>query len=249
MKKIKMTARERILLNIAIETSGSWSNRMMEVGNGFSIRTSYWQPAPQFLPELICDIIDMPLVEGDIIKCETNRSHEFAISVLIGIKYEPNIGTYYLCRKIGGKEVCKIFNEQISVLRFMPKNLLYEDKEYDIYNKVLKAFAFSYNKNANIFKKFGGIKIEGDKLTVWSRAHAFIYEKNIEDKKLYAKPKKFTFKWNSKTTIKSIVEHMSKNGFEDKFEYDEQEPAMEMTDFSVISKEELIKKTNWKEQL
>jgi len=235
--------RARVLLNIAIETSGSCHNKMMEVKNGWKIRGIYGDPAPQFLPEELCNVIGMPLEEGDIIRCETNRSHKFSISKFIKINSENGIwgSRVYLCQEIGGEGLCNISNESISILRFMPKTLLYTGKENQIYNFAKKAFLGRYNKNSDYMKRCGGVDITGNTLTIWSRPHIWAQTKKIKGKEMYAHPKKFVMEWDKNTRLKDIVNYLNQNGFSKEYEYKEYEPVEGMRGCIRITKNSLNK--------
>lgn len=238
-----MNDTERILFNIAIETSGSCHDRMKRVKNGWTLRTIFDRPAAQFIPLEMAEDLEMPLEKGDIVRCETNRSHQWSIS-----KFTDHLGSNgafgsaeYLCQKIGSTETCRIHNERISVLRFMPPNMLLYGKEKQIYDWCYKAFEKKYNKDADYFKRCGGVEIKHDKATVWSRAHIWEQEKIENGKTLYSLPKKFEIPWNKKTRLKDIVLEMKKQGFAKKYEYAESEPAYGMGGCCKITKESLTK--------
>jgi len=235
--------RARVLLNIAIATSGSCHDKMIAVKYGWTMRTSFGSPSPQFLPYELCEVINMPLQEGDIIRCETNRSHKYSISKFI--KINSNNGAFgskeYLCQEIGGEERCRISNESISILRFMDKSLLYTGKENQIYNWARKSFLGRYNTNADYYKRCGGVDITGNLLTIWSRPHIWAIDKKINEKTMYAHPRKFVMEWDKSTRLKDIVNHLNENGFADDYEYKEDEPIFGMGGCVKITKDSLSK--------
>ena len=234
---------ERVLMNIALATSGSCFDKMTRLENGWLIRTSYGDPSPQFLPVELCEAIGMPLQEGDYIRCETNRSHPFSLSRFVKINSQDGgaWGSHeYLCEKIGSKELCRISNESISVLRFMSKSMLYIGKEKQIYDWAYKAFSPRYNKKADRYKRCGGVDITGNKLTIWSRAHIFTQEKKGKDGiTLFAQPRKFVMEWNNKTILKDIIKYLNDNGFVNEYEYAEKEPTSGMGGCFKITKKDV----------
>lgn len=223
-----MKDRERILMNIAIATSGSCHDAMTPLQNGWRIRTSFGQPAPQFLPLDLCNILEIPLEEGDIVRCETNRNHPWSISQFVRINSENGGGfgsKEYLCREIGGDKICRISNERLSVLRFISKPLLYSGKEKQIYDWGQKAFMKRYNPDADRYKRCGGVNVKPDEVIIHSRAHIFAQERTEGEKTLYAQPRKFVVPWDKKTRLKDIVAAMREQGFAKDYEYGEEEPT------------------------
>lgn len=217
----KMTDKERVLMNIAIATSGTCHDKMAVLKQGgWQIRTRWGDSVPQFLPLELCEQIGMPLAVGDIIRCETNQRHSFSIS-----KYVKTIGSHeYLCEMIGGKSLCRISNEMISILRFMPKEKLYVGKEKQIYDWSYKAFLRRSNDKADYYKRCGGVDISGDTLVIWSRSHIFGQEKKGDNgETLYAQPRKFIMNWSPKTRLKDIINHMNENGFDKAYDYKKEE--------------------------
>ena len=237
-----MNDTERILLNIAIEASGSCHDRMERLQNGWTLRTIFDRPASQFMPLEMAKDLGMPLEKGDIVRCETNRSHQWAISKFID--YLGSNGAWgsdeYLCQKIGSTETCRVHNERISVLRFMPPNMLLYGKEKQIYDWCYKAFLKRYNKDADYFKRCGGVEIKPDKAIVWSRPHIWAQEeKGEEGKTLYAVPRKFEVSWDKKTRLKDIIAEMKKQGFAKKYEYAEKESTEGMGGCCKITKRDI----------
>jgi len=238
-----MNDTERILLNIAIETSGSCHNRMEQIKNGWTLRTIFDRPAAQFLPLEMLKEMGMPLEKGDIIRCETNRSHEWSISKFVDYISDDG-GDWgsceYLCQKIGSHETCRVHNESITVLRFMPQNLLLYGKAKQIHDWCHKAFRERYNEDADYFKRCGGVEIKHDTAIVWSRPHIFAHEKKGEDgDTLYALPKKFEIPWNKKTRLKDIIAEMKKQGFGEDYEYSKTESEEGMGGCTKITKKDI----------
>lgn len=230
-----MNDTERILMNIAIETSGNCHNEMKIIIGRWQIRTSFNKPTPQFLPLELCKLIEMPLECGDIIRCETNRSHKWSISKLVEIGEEA-----WICQQIGGKDIVKIYNERISVLRFMPKRLLLQGKEKKIYDWCYKAFLPRYNDKANYYKRCGGVEIKPNVAIVWSRPHIFDQEKLSKNKEtLYAVPRRFEISWNQKTRLKDIVKDIKAQGFDKDYEYNTTRPTQGMGGCCTFTKENI----------
>lgn len=235
----KITDKDRLLMNIAIASSGTCHDKMMVLESGWKIRTRWGNPVPQFLPLELCDMIGMPLSTGDIIRCETNQNHSFSIS-----KYIKSLGSHeYLCEMIGGKSLCRISNEMINVLRFMPKEKLYVGKEKQLYDWSYKAFSPQYNKKSDYYShRCGGVDITGNTITIWSRAHVFIQEKKDKNGEiLHAQPKKFVMEWNSKTRLKDIVNYINKNGFGKDYEYKKEEQKEGNGGMCKFTREDILK--------
>ena len=238
-----MKDRERILMNIAIATSGSCHDQMSALKNGWCIRTTFGKPSPQFLPLDLCNILQMPLEEGDIVRCETNRKHPWSISQFVKINSED--GGYfgskeYLCREIGGDKLCRIHNESLSVLRFISKPLLYSGKEKQVYDWGHKAFTHRYNPDADRLKRCGGVEVKPQEVIIYSRAHIFAQERTKGDKTLYAQPRKFVVPWNKKTRLKDIIEAIRAQGFASDYEYGETEPSEGMGGCVKMTRDSLV---------
>jgi hypothetical protein len=239
-----MNDTERVLLNIAIATSGSCFDEMTKIKGGYSaIRTSFGHPVPQFLPLTTLKTLDMPLEEGDIIRCETNRTHQWSISKFIEILSDSG-GAFgsieYLCQKIGGTETCRISNESITVLRFMSQSLLLCGQEKKIYDWCYKAFKERYNKDGDYYKRCGGVEIKPDSAIVWSRPHVWSQvSKGKQGETLYAVPKQFIIPWDKKTRLKDIIAEMKKQGFAKKYEYSKVEQTEGMGGCCKITKKDI----------
>jgi len=217
--------KERVLMNIAVDTSGSVHDQMRRLVIGWSLRYKFDRPAPQFVPMELAQNISMPLKPGDIIRCTTNSNHPWGIGEYVehGKEY-----SCYVLREIGSDRLLNMRNESIEVLRFMDPHRLYTGKKYQLYCWVHKAFSARYNKDYDYYKKVGDISFNGGQLEFWSRAHVWIYEKREEklyaQQKLYAQPRRFQMNWDQKTRLKDIVQTMSDQGFEKDFEYGPVEP-------------------------
>jgi hypothetical protein len=99
-------------------------------------------------------------------------------------------------REIGSKKLCRYYNEWFTVIN--KKEIGYEYLEgvqYKTYIKVLKAFS----KYAEYGTKFKSISFEGNVCTIQSRQ---MHSNDLENE--------WSFKYDSKTTIKSIGEIISK---------------------------------------
>lgn len=240
-----MNDRERVLLNIAIATSGSCFDTMTRLEGGWSLRTTFGALSPQFLPLEICDQLGMPLEPGDIVRCETNRSHAWSISQFVKALTTDG-GAFgsreYLCREIGGTAECRIHNESLAVLRFMPKYLLYTGKENQVYAWCHKAFLSRYNPDADMHRKrCGGVDVQAETVTVWSRPHIFFMEKGRNgDKPLHAVPRRFEIPWNRKTRLKDIVRTMKEQGFAKDYDYAPEEPTEGMGGCCRLTRDKLV---------
>lgn len=232
-----MNDRERVLMNIAVQTSGSIFDTMEKLPNGWAMRFSYRSPSPQFVPEEVAKLIGIPIVPGDIVRCVTNPNHAWGISELVKFKSSHE----FLLREIGGEKLCNMGNESIDVLRFMPPHLLYTGVKMKLYTWVTrKAFSEQYNPDANHFIRCGGVEFEGDTLVIWIRPHAFDCERRMEDGTTqYAHPRKVTLKWSEKTRLKDIVSAMRDQGFADEFDYSKDKPTNGMGGCVIMNREDI----------
>lgn len=237
----KRTDRDRVLMNIAVDTAGSFCDRMERVAGGWSLRLRLGDPAPQFIPLEMAERIGMPLKNGDIVRCKTNPNHRWAISVMVEyVAY----GTALL-REIGGKALCNMSNEDYEVLRFMAPSRLYTGKQHQVYLWASgKAFLKRYNPAGDYFKRCGGVEFEGEStLHIWSRPHiwAGLPRKGEDGEDLYPQPRKFTLEWGSKTRLKDIVAEMLDQGFAEDFEEAPKEPREGQGGVVTFTRESLTK--------
>lgn len=218
-----MTDRERVLMNIAVDTAGTVHNTMRRLHSGWQLRFSFDHPSPQFVPRPLAKAIGMEMVPGDIVRCTTNPDHRWGIAELV----EWEEGSCYLLREIGGDALCRIVNEDVEVLRFMLPSRLYTGVKHRLHAWAsIKAFMPRYNPDASHLKRCGGVSFEGDTLIIWSRAHIWIKEQRREgEATMYAQPRKFTLQWSNKTRLKDIVAAMREQGFGDEFEYGPEMPS------------------------
>lgn len=233
---------ERVLMNIAVDTSGSFCDKMMKLANGWTLRYSFGEPAPQFVPLELAKVINMPLKKGDIVRCKTNPNHHWGISVYIeGKQYHD-----FLLQEIGGKALLRMSNEDFEVLRFMVPERLYTGHQYQVYIWASrKAFSERYNKNADYYKRCGRVEFEEDNLIIWCRAHICTMEgKGENGETTYAQPKKFTMKWNKKTRLKDIISVMDEQGFNSEFEYTTEKPIEGQAGCVTITRDDLVRVFN-----
>lgn len=219
----KRTDFERVLMNIAIDTTGTVHDTMRRIKNGWTMRFIFDHPAPQFIPIEMAKDINMPLKKGDIVRCKTNPNHHWGISVFV----EQLEYSRFLLQKIGGEALCNMNNESLDILRFMNPARLYTGHQYQVYLWASKkAFQERYNKDADYFKRCGGVEFDGDKLIIWCRPHICTLEKRQADKSvLYAQPKKFILNWDKNTRLKDIITAMKEQGFATDFIYAPEKPT------------------------
>src|SRR5690348_13756155 len=83
-KRHEASDRERVLMAIAVQTAGTVHDQMKRLDyGGWQLRFIFDRPAPQFIPTELADIIKMPLVPGDIVRCKTNPYHAWGISEFV----------------------------------------------------------------------------------------------------------------------------------------------------------------------
>ena len=234
-----MTDKERVLLNIAVDTSGSIWDKTERLQRGWALRfTVSGRPAPQFIPIELAEIINLPLKSGDIIRCCTNPNHDWGISEFVEQKGYAD----FLLREIGGKRLCNMGNESIEVLRFMRPERLYTGLKYKLWKWAYKAFQERYNPNYSYFKRCGGVEFENDYLILWSRAHIWAMQKHPKMcPVLFAQPKKFIIPYTNKTRLKDIVNSMEEQGFADDYVYLPYKPTEGQGGYATFTKEDVLK--------
>lgn len=225
---------ERVLMNIAIDTAGTVFDSMQQIHSGWQLRYRFENPAPQFIPLEMAKAIAMPLKKGDIVRCWTNSNHHWGISVFVEQLNESN----WLLQEIGGKEQLKMYNEDLDVLRFMSPARLYIGHQLQVYLWASqKAFSKRYNKEASYYKKCGGVKFDGDMITIWSRPHSWLMKKEENHGTvLYAQSKKFIIKWGNSTRLKDIIDAMREQGFGLEFEYKTEKPIDGQDGYVIFTK-------------
>jgi len=128
------------------------------------------------------------LQHGDLVFANTSI---FPNDFMVGfVEQIDNDNDCVVIREIGTKRLCNYFNESFSVIN--KDKLGYEVLEgvqYKIYQKVLKAFS----KYADYGTKFKSISFNEDKCTIQSRK---MFSNDLDNE--------WTFKYDSKTSIKSI---------------------------------------------
>lgn len=218
-----MNDRERVLMNIAVDTSGSSCDTMERLECGGTLRFTFDRPSPQFVPPELADKIGMPMKPGDVIRCCTNPNHFCGIAELLEVRGHSD----FLLREIGGSRTVNMGNESVHVLRFMSPSRLYTGVKHKIYKWASgKAFSERYNPEADYFKRCGGVEFDGDTLTIWMRSHIWGMEKKGPDgTTLHAQPRKFVMQWGDSTKLKDIVSAMIDQGFGDDFEYLPEKPT------------------------
>jgi len=219
---LKLTDRERVLLNIAVETAGSVHDSMERLQHGWTLRMTFGRPAAQFVPRELANKLEMPLKPGDIVRCRTNPNHAWGISEFV----EQTGYSDFLLRVIGGPELLRMGNEDLDVLRFMRPEMLYTGKKHQMYRWAHKAFQERYNPKGDYFKRCGGVEFDGDRMVWWSRAHIW---QDRRDRKgeptLHAQPRRFEMQWSNKTRLKDTIAAMLEQGFAEAYEFTEEEPT------------------------
>lgn len=127
---------------------------------------------------------------GDLVLAMTSGVHDFTVGYVTKIDSESEMSI----REIGSNKICNIGNEQFYKIPFdilINENNLLEGNQYLIYEKVLKAF----HKYGGYNNRFHSIEFDDCMCKVKSR-EAFSNKVKNE----------VNFKYNSKTTVKSIGE-------------------------------------------
>jgi hypothetical protein len=107
-------------------------------------------------------------------------------------------------REIGSNRLCNYGNEKFTRIVGMHTSQLLEGQEYIFQQKVVRAF----RKGHEYMYRFGGVDFEQHYATIWIR-EAF----GGFDLKNPSKPFSFSMAWNSKTSVKRILEAMRENGY------------------------------------
>lgn len=241
--------RDRVLMNIAVDTSGTVHDEMRRLKKGWTLRFIFDRPAGQFIPTEMAKAIQMPLVPGDIVRCRTNPKHPWGIS-----EYVEDIPDGALLRQIGSDRLLNMTNESFDVLRFMTPSRLYTGKKLQVYNWASgKAFSKRYNPDADYYKRCGGVEFSGElpgyqpprnapvgQVVIWSRAHIWAQEKRQGDATTYAHPRSFVLTWSKSTRLRDIVAAMKAQGFAEDFEYTPEKPEVGNAGFSSFTRESLL---------
>lgn len=131
------------------------------------------------------------LEKGDLVIASTARNiHDFLVGFVEDIKTD-----YVVIREIGSKRLCNYYNE--SFYKINKEKIGYEileGLEYETYLKALKAF----DKYTDYNIRFKSIRFENKKCFLQSRR--MFSNDSIGE---------VSFNFNSKTTIKSIGEHLN----------------------------------------
>lgn len=236
MRETKAAAKERILMAIAVATSGSPHDNMEKIAlSGWCVRTRFNRLVPQFCPTVMCDEMRVTLEAGDIVRCATNPRHPWGISEFV----ESTDGSTHVLRELGGGQYLNMSNESLDVLCFMPPSELYWGHKYTVYQWAsTKAFSERYNPAGDYFKRCGGVEIDGTTLRIWSRPHIWIQD---SDSSGYSQPKKFEIEWSESTRLRDIVQGMIDQGFGEDYEKGPDEPGEGMGGCMTFTKESLTK--------
>lgn len=136
---------------------------------------------------------DNPLKVGDLVTTQTTfKPNDFIVGYVEEIQTDCVV-----IREIGSKRLCNYYNESfMRIDKSLLGNEILEGTQYLTYQKVLKAFS---NSDKSYTYRFKSISFEDDICTV-------------EARKVFSNDAVFSikFKYNSKTTIKSIVALINK---------------------------------------
>jgi len=209
----KETDKARVLKNIAIETAASpWDGRQE-----ITIISEKWGPQRHRLIERFGDLkpqwvyrdvaagIGLPLKQGDVVRCQSNSSHKWGISVYQRTDQQLGGDPIFHVTELGGKDRCRISNEELLVLRFMSPALLYTGHQRRVYRFCGLAFLERWNDQADYFKRCGGIHFDGDQVTIWIRTWMNLSKKSEDNIELFPQPRKVTMTWGPKTRLKDII--------------------------------------------
>lgn len=234
---MKRTDRDRVMMNIAVETAGSVFDQMTCLKGGWTLRTRFGDPAPQFVPLSLAQKLHVPLTEGDIVRCCTNPHHPWGIAEMVEyVEHDTS-----LLREIGGTRLCNMSNERYDVLRFMSPHLLYTGKKYQLYLWAYKAFHERYNPDADYLKRCGGIEFKGDQMHIWSRPHVWAqFNKDGQ----HRQPRRFTLTWGPKTRLKDVITAMRDQGFALPFDTGPEEPTQGMAGCARFTRQSLVEALN-----
>lgn len=238
-----MTEKERVLKNIACQISThSTLATFKTIIPGVRLLMSFNDtPVPQFLPMYVSEQLNLPLEIGDIVMCMTNRNHKWAISEYRG-KCSDHTGPFgtseFYLREIGGKDIVRMGNEMVDVLRFIPEKFLYTGYKRKMYLWAKKAFSPQYNPDIDDFViKCGGVFVRDKSILVYKRPHIFFQEKTENGTTIYAQPKKYIVSWNTKTRLKDIISNLNNQGLLDRdWDWSEEEPEDGMENCLKITK-------------
>lgn len=136
-----------------------------------------------------------PLIPGDLVIASTAIDpNEFMVGFV-----ERVCADHVVIREIGGDRLCRYYNEYFyRIDKKILGNEILEGTQYITYRKVLKAFSKS---DHSYMIRFHSISFDKNMCTVSAR-------KCFSDETLYT----VSFKYNKKTTVKSIVEILNKEG-------------------------------------
>lgn len=138
---------------------------------------------------------------GDLVLCQTSGIHDFTVGFV-----DEYIG-YSECaiREIGTNRVSRVWNEHFIKIKGLTEDDLLEGHLYKFKRKVMKAFDWGEHSYTYLFS---GIKFEGKngRTAVIKVRERWSAIKN-------SKPFDITIKWNTKTTIKYILEEMTRQGY------------------------------------
>jgi len=238
-----MTDKERVLMNIAIETGSCVGECIRSTPEGWRIRVAHGRPAAQFMSTGCAEAIGLPLKEGDIVRCFTNPNHDWGISEYVGIESSDG-GAFgsvvWLLREIGGERILRMSNESLYVLRFMPQHLLLTGFRMKLWNWSQDAFTRRCNAKADRYTwRWGGCEFDGDCMTVWVRHHVFGITKMVDGVEMHAVPKKVTIPCSRKTRRKDIVAAVNEATKTD-CEWSEKEPTVGMVGCARITRRDLL---------
>lgn len=231
----------RVLRNILVHTTRSPYGDTVTTKEGVTIHVMFGQPAPQFMSRSSAELIGMPLVPGDIVKCSTNPNHDWGIA-----EYVEDLPAYSssLLREIGSTRLVRMINETLEVLRFMPPHWLLTGLKYKMYRFAMLAFYPRYNPYMNgdhRFRYCGGVEVGDESINIWVRPHLFEMEMRRDEVTIYAQPRRIVVPYSRKTRLKDIVEALEVGGFSWPFEYTLDKPMKGTGGIAIFTREQLVR--------
>lgn len=155
---------------------------------------------------------DRPVQKGDLVLAQTGNLSDYKI----GWVYQVVDKSTCVVREIGSNRLCNYGNEKFTRIVGMHPSQLLEGREYIFQQKVIRAF----RKGDEYIYRYGGVDFYGNKATIWIREAFGGFVRGKE-----AVPFSFVMSWNSKTSVKRILETMRENGYGTRaFEHRERTP-------------------------
>lgn len=131
---------------------------------------------------------------GDLVMCSSSGVHDWSIGTLV--EKGAGFDIPWVIKEIGGERLCNITNDSFYKIPkdWIPDKYLITDEEFKVYEKCIKAL-----RKCEYGTLYHSISFDGKECTL-----------NIRKKWSRSIFKTVKFTYNSKTTIKSIVELVEK---------------------------------------